>query len=87
MLELPLSYPLDRKDFAGSINEGFRAIRERMKSGIDVVIEMLDARVPASSANPLIAQLTAGRPASRGLAAAPCCGRVRAPGGDGLFIA
>ncbi|WP_435532003.1 ribosome biogenesis GTPase YlqF [Roseateles amylovorans] len=39
------------------------AIRERMKSGIDVVIELLDARVPASSANPLLAQLTLGRPA------------------------
>jgi ribosome biogenesis GTPase A len=39
------------------------AIRERMKSGIDVVVELLDARVPASSANPLLAQLTAGRAA------------------------
>ena len=49
--------------FPGHMHKTRGAIRERMKSGIDVVIEMLDARVPASSANPLIAQLTAGRPA------------------------
>lgn len=46
--------------FPGHMHKTRGAIRERMKSGIDVVIEMLDARVPASSANPLIAQLTAG---------------------------
>ena len=28
------------------------AIKERMKSGVDVVIELLDARLPGSSANP-----------------------------------
>jgi ribosome biogenesis GTPase A len=32
-------------------------------SGIDVVIELLDARLPGSSANPLLATLTAGKPA------------------------
>ncbi len=39
------------------------AIQDRMKEGIDVVIEMLDARCPASSANPMLAQLTQGKPA------------------------
>ncbi len=49
--------------FPGHMHKTRGAIRERMKSGIDVVIELLDARVPASSANPLLAQLTLGRPA------------------------
>ena len=39
-----------------------QAIEERIK-GTDVVIEMLDARLPGSSANPMLAQLTAGKPA------------------------
>ena len=39
-----------------------KAIGERIKN-IDVVIELLDARLPGSSANPLLAQLTAGKPA------------------------
>ena len=34
-----------------------------LKAGIDVVIEMLDARLPGSSANPLLASLAAGKPA------------------------
>ncbi len=38
-----------------------QAIGERVKE-IDVVIEMLDARLPGSSANPLMQQLTSGRP-------------------------
>jgi ribosome biogenesis GTPase A len=37
-----------------------KAIVERVK-GIDVVIEMLDARLPGSSANPLLAELTRGK--------------------------
>lgn len=49
--------------FPGHMHKTRGAIRERMKSGIDVVVELLDARVPASSANPLLAQLTAGRAA------------------------
>jgi ribosome biogenesis GTPase A len=40
-----------------------KAIVERVKSGIDVVIELLDARLPGSSANPLLAELTQGKPA------------------------
>ncbi len=39
-----------------------KAIQERVKE-IDVVIELLDARLPGSSANPMLAELTRGRPA------------------------
>ena len=39
-----------------------KAISERIKN-IDVVIELLDARLPGSSANPMLAELTQGRPA------------------------
>ena len=38
-----------------------KAIGERIKD-IDVVIEMLDARLPGSSANPMLAQLIQGKP-------------------------
>ena len=38
-----------------------KAISERMPD-IGVVIEMLDARLPGSSANPMLAELTAGKP-------------------------
>ena len=39
-----------------------KAIAERIKA-IDVVIELLDARLPGSSANPMLATLTQGKPA------------------------
>jgi len=39
-----------------------KAIAERIKE-IDVVIEMLDARLPGSSANPMLAELIQGKPA------------------------
>ena len=39
-----------------------KAIGERIKD-IDVVIEMLDARLPGSSANPMLAELIEGKPA------------------------
>ncbi len=39
-----------------------KAIGERIKN-IDVVIEMLDARLPGSSANPMLAELIQGKPA------------------------
>jgi ribosome biogenesis GTPase A len=39
-----------------------KAIEERIKN-IDVVIELLDARLPGSSANPMLAELTQGKPA------------------------
>ena len=42
-----------------------KAITERIKE-IDVVIELLDARRPGSSANPMLAELTSRRPALSG---------------------
>ena len=47
--------------FPGHMHLTRKAIAERVKA-IDVVIEMLDARLPGSSANPLMAELTSGRP-------------------------
>ncbi len=47
--------------FPGHMHLTRKAIAERVKD-IDVVVEMLDARLPGSSANPLLAELTAGKP-------------------------
>ncbi len=47
--------------FPGHMHVTKKAISERMKD-IDVVIELLDARLPGSSANPMLAQLTGNRP-------------------------
>ncbi|MBM3362752.1 MAG: ribosome biogenesis GTPase YlqF [Betaproteobacteria bacterium] len=47
--------------FPGHMHLTRQAIAERMDA-IDVVIEMLDARLPGSSANPLLAELTRGKP-------------------------
>ncbi|RSZ36168.1 MULTISPECIES: ribosome biogenesis GTPase YlqF [unclassified Variovorax] len=47
--------------FPGHMYSTQKAITERVKD-IDVVIELLDARLPGSSANPMLAGLTAGRP-------------------------
>ncbi|WP_313071999.1 ribosome biogenesis GTPase YlqF [Melaminivora sp.] len=47
--------------FPGHMHLTRKAIAERIKD-IDVVIELLDARLPASSANPLLAELTGNRP-------------------------
>ena len=47
--------------FPGHMHLTQKAIGERIKN-IDVVIELLDARLPGSSANPLLAELTAGKP-------------------------
>ena len=49
--------------FPGHMNLTRKAIAERIKD-IDVVIEVLDARLPGSSANPLLA----------------CSARARVPG-------
>ena len=49
--------------FPGHMHTTRKAIVERLRVGIDVVIELLDARLPGSSANPLLASLTAGKPA------------------------
>ncbi len=47
--------------FPGHMHATKKAILERIKE-IDVVIEMLDARLPGSSCNPMLAELTAGKP-------------------------
>ena len=47
--------------FPGHMHATRKAILERAKE-LDVVVELLDARLPGSSANPLLAQLTAGKP-------------------------
>ena len=47
--------------FPGHMHSTRKAIIERMPE-IDVVIELLDARLPGSSANPLLAELTHGKP-------------------------
>ena len=48
--------------FPGHMNATKKAIAQRLPD-IDVVIELLDARLPGSSANPLLAELTHGKPA------------------------
>ena len=47
--------------FPGHMHSTKKAIAERLPD-IDVVIELLDARLPGSSANPLLAELTQGKP-------------------------
>ena len=48
--------------FPGHMHLTRKAIQDRIKA-IDVVIELLDARLPGSSANPMLAEMTAGKPA------------------------
>jgi len=48
--------------FPGHMHSTRQALVERLPD-IDVVIELLDARLPGSSANPLLAELTRGKPA------------------------
>jgi ribosome biogenesis GTPase A len=48
--------------FPGHMHLTRKAIAERIKE-IDVVIELLDARLPGSSANPMLAEITASKPA------------------------
>jgi ribosome biogenesis GTPase A len=47
--------------FPGHMAKAHRMIKENL-SLVDVVIELLDARIPASSANPLISQVIANKP-------------------------
>ncbi|OHX12784.1 ribosome biogenesis GTPase YlqF [Chromobacterium sphagni] len=47
--------------FPGHMNKARKDITERLKE-IDVVIELLDARLPASSANPMLARMAKGKP-------------------------
>mgnify|MGYP001262046222 FL=1 len=48
--------------FPGHMHLTQKAISERIKH-IDVIVELLDARLPGSSANPMLATLTQGKPA------------------------
>ena len=48
--------------FPGHMHLTRKAIAERIKD-IDVVIELLDARLPGSSANPMLADMAQGKPA------------------------
>jgi ribosome biogenesis GTPase A len=48
--------------FPGHMHATRKAIAARIKE-IDVVIELLDARLPGSSSSPMLAELTAGKPA------------------------
>ena len=50
--------------FPGHMNKARREIADAMH-GIDLVIEVLDARLPKSSENPMIASLRGGRPCLR----------------------
>jgi len=52
--------------FPGHMYLTQKAIEERIKN-IDVVIELLDARLPGSSANPMLARLTAHKPTLKAL--------------------
>ena len=47
--------------YPGHMHKAKKAIIERLKS-VDMVIEVLDARLPASSENPLLAKLSADKP-------------------------
>ena len=47
--------------FPGHMAKTKRLITEHLKA-VDLVAELLDARIPYSSANPMIAELTAGKP-------------------------
>lgn len=47
--------------FPGHMHKAKKAITERLKS-VDMVIEVLDARLPASSTNPLLNQLARNKP-------------------------
>ncbi len=51
--------------FPGHMHTTRKAIAERLPE-IDVVIELLDARLPGSSANPLLAELTARQARAQG---------------------
>ncbi len=47
--------------FPGHMAKTKRLIVEHLKA-VDLVAELLDARIPSSSANPMISELTAGKP-------------------------
>jgi ribosome biogenesis GTPase A len=64
--------------FPGHMHLTRKAIAERVKD-IDVVIEMLDARLPGSSANPLLSELTGHKPTLKVLNKQDMADPVRTP--------
>ncbi len=50
--------------FPGHMNQARRLIRERLRRS-DVLVEVLDARIPRASQNPLLTQLRGGKPLLR----------------------
>ena len=46
--------------FPGHMHKAAREMRDAL-SGVDVVLELLDARLPCSSANPMLSELSVGR--------------------------
>ena len=59
------TFPMAIQWFPGHMHLTQKAIAERIKD-IDVVIELLDARLPGSSANPMLAELTGHKPGAQG---------------------
>ena len=47
--------------FPGHMTKTKRMIEEHLKA-VDVVAELLDARIPVSSANPMVEELVSGKP-------------------------
>ena len=47
--------------FPGHMTKTKRMIEDHLKA-VDVVAELLDARIPASSANPMVEELVKGKP-------------------------
>ena len=64
--------------FPGHMHLTQKAIGERIKE-IDVVIELLDARLPGSSANPMLSALTEGKPTLKVLNKQDLADPVRTP--------
>ena len=62
--------------FPGHMNKARRQIKDALPE-IDVVIEVLDARLPYSSANPMLAELTRHKPVLKILSRADLADPVR----------
>ena len=56
LLELP-----DLQWFPGHMKKAERLVRENLKL-VDLVIELLDARIPASSQNPMLQEIIGDKP-------------------------
>ena len=47
--------------YPGHMRKAERLVQENLKS-VDVVVELLDARIPMSSANPVLREIVGGKP-------------------------